>query len=266
MKKLITAAFGLLFAVCVSYTAVAGSLDSPGAPSAGSGMYTLQNLYDYLTSGTALTVQASFQEPTSAPGATMKTTKEIGDAIKDKFNLCVATADNVEQGVTFFCTQSGSWGVQTGTLAALPRPTATPTLTPTPTLIPTQTPTPTPTLSAWHAECVNQHGGVWGALNDGSGQSGCWFTWSGENSPAAVCSAMGLSCSNTGWNDDTSCTINMAVLGPCATCSSWGAAGIIGRYDAVPNSSCMYLPEPNVNDCDRVYTESRWTGLVVCTK
>ena len=143
MKKLITVALSLLFAVGLSGLAVAGSLDSPGAPSAGSGMYTLQNLYDYLTSGTALTVQSSFQEPTSGPGSTMKTTKEIGDAIKNKFNLCVATADNVEQGVTFFCTQPGSWGVRTGTLGALPRPTATPTITPTRT--PTSTPTLTPT-------------------------------------------------------------------------------------------------------------------------
>jgi len=137
MKKLITVALSLMFVVCLSYTVIAGSLDSPGAPSAGSGMYTLQNLYDYLTSGTALTVQSSFQEPTSGPGSTMKSTKEIGDTIAGKFNLCAATADNVEQGVTFFCTQAGSWGVQTGTLSALPRPTATPTITPTPTQTPT---------------------------------------------------------------------------------------------------------------------------------
>ncbi|MCX6354199.1 MAG: fibrinogen-like YCDxxxxGGGW domain-containing protein [Candidatus Aureabacteria bacterium] len=149
MKKLITVALSLLFAVGLSGFAVAGSLDSPGAPSAGSGMYTLQNLYDYLTSGTALTVQTSFQEPASGPGSTMKSTRQIGDAIKDKFNLCTATADNVEQGVTFFCTQPGSWGVRTGTLAALPRPTATPTMTATPTV--TSTPTPTPILASCKA-------------------------------------------------------------------------------------------------------------------
>ncbi|MCX6356042.1 MAG: fibrinogen-like YCDxxxxGGGW domain-containing protein [Candidatus Aureabacteria bacterium] len=131
MKKLITAALGLLFAVCVSYTAVAGSLDSPGAPSAGSGMYTLQNLYDYLTSGAALTVQSSFQEPTSGPGSTMKTTKEIGDAVATPFALCATTtAADVKSGMPFFCTQPGSWGVRTGTLVVPPTPT--PTLTPTP--------------------------------------------------------------------------------------------------------------------------------------
>jgi len=149
MKKLITVALSLLFTVGLSALVIAGSLDSPGAPSAGSGMYTLQNLYDYLTSGTALTVQTGFQEPTSGPGSTMKTTKEIGYAIKDKFNLCAATVDNVEQGVTFFCTQPGSWGVRTGTLAALPRPTATPTITATPTV--TSTPTETPICASCKA-------------------------------------------------------------------------------------------------------------------
>jgi len=134
MKKLITVALSLMLMVGLSGLAVAGSLDSPGAPSAGSGMYTLQNLYDYLTSGTALTVQTSFQEPTSGPTAgTMKTTKEIGDDIKAKFVLCDATADKVASGTKFFSTVSGNWGVQTGTAQLVPTPTLTPTPTPTPT-------------------------------------------------------------------------------------------------------------------------------------
>ncbi|MCX6353744.1 MAG: hypothetical protein NTZ78_02425 [Candidatus Aureabacteria bacterium] len=147
MKKLITVALSLMFVVCLSYTAVAGSLDSPGAPSAGSGMYTLQNLYDYLTSGAALTVQTSFQEPTSGPtSGTMKTTKQIGDAVATPFALCATTtAGNVESGKPFFCTQPGSWGVQTGTLVVPPTPTPTPTMTPTPTT--TSTPTKT-----WYEE------------------------------------------------------------------------------------------------------------------
>jgi len=127
MKKLITVALSLMLMVGLSGLAVAGSLDSPGAPSAGSGMYTLQNLYDYLTSGTALTVQTSFQEPTSGPTAgTMKTTKEIGDAVATPFAMCDATADKVASGTKFFCTQSGSWGVKTGTLVVPPTPTPLP--------------------------------------------------------------------------------------------------------------------------------------------
>ena len=136
MKKLITVALSLMLTVGLSGLAVAGSLDSPGAPSAGSGMYTLQNLYDYLTSGAALTVQTSFQEPTSGPTAgTMKTTKEIGDAVATPFALCATTtAADVKSGKAFFCTVSGSWGVQTGTLVVPPTPTITPT--PTPTITP----------------------------------------------------------------------------------------------------------------------------------
>ncbi|MCX6353720.1 MAG: fibrinogen-like YCDxxxxGGGW domain-containing protein [Candidatus Aureabacteria bacterium] len=162
MKKIITTALSLLFVACLSHTTIAGSLDSPGAPSAGSGMYTLQNLYDYLTSGAALTVQTSFQEPASGPGSTMKTTKEIGDAIKALHDLCNVTADNVESGKTFFCTQPGSWGVQTGTLVALPRPTATPT--PTPTATPTITPTPltlAASCKAWKDAGYNIDGIYW---------------------------------------------------------------------------------------------------------
>ena len=122
MKKLITAALSLMFMVGLSSLAVAGSLDAPGAPSAGSGMYTLQNLYDYLTSGTALTVLSSFQEPSSAPGSTMKTTKEIGDALKALFEQSEITAVDVAQGKKFICTQPGSWGVQIGTGLMQPTP------------------------------------------------------------------------------------------------------------------------------------------------
>ncbi|MCX6353623.1 MAG: fibrinogen-like YCDxxxxGGGW domain-containing protein [Candidatus Aureabacteria bacterium] len=137
MKKLITAALSLMLMVGLSGLVVAGNLDAPGAPSAGSGMYTLQNLYDYLTSGTALTVHTSFQEPTSGPMAgTMKTTKEIGDGIKAQFDLCDATADKVASGTRFFSTVPGRWGLQTGTGQLVPTVTPTPTITPTPTLTP----------------------------------------------------------------------------------------------------------------------------------
>ncbi|MCX6354064.1 MAG: hypothetical protein NTZ78_04050, partial [Candidatus Aureabacteria bacterium] len=131
MKKLITVALGFMLMVGLSGLVVAGSLDSPGAPSAGSGMYTLQNLYDYLTSGAALTVQSSFQEPTSGPTVgTMKTTRQIGDDIAALFGQCPATASNVESGVKFFCALPGSWGVQTGTAQLMPTPTRTATPTP----------------------------------------------------------------------------------------------------------------------------------------
>jgi len=134
MKKLIMMVLGLMVAVGMAGMAIAGNIDSPGAPSAGSGMYTLQNLYDYLTSGTALTVPGSFQEPGAGPGSTMKSTKQIGDDVKALFVQCNATADKVLQGTKFFCTVAGSWGVKTGTLLC---PTPVPTITPIPTATPT---------------------------------------------------------------------------------------------------------------------------------
>ncbi|MCX6355144.1 MAG: fibrinogen-like YCDxxxxGGGW domain-containing protein [Candidatus Aureabacteria bacterium] len=140
MKRLMTVLFNVVFAAGLCGIVVAGSIEPSGPPTSGSGMYTLQNLYDYLTSGTALTVQGSFQEPSAAPGSTMKTTKEIGDALKSMYEQCPATAANVESGVKFYCHVSGSWGVQTGTLVVPPTPTATSTITPTLTPTPTITP------------------------------------------------------------------------------------------------------------------------------
>jgi len=116
-------------------------------------MYTLQNLYDFLPSGTALTVQSSFQEPTSGPGSTMKSTKEIGDAIKALYDQCDTTAADVMPGKKFFCTVSGSWGVQTGNYVPP---------TPTPTITPTVTPTATPTINIASCKTIKDTGGSTG--------------------------------------------------------------------------------------------------------
>jgi len=145
MRNLMRIVLSLMFAVGLACETFAGSIDSPGVPSAGSGMYSLSQIYDYLNSGIEATPAASFQEPGASPGSTMKSTKQIYDDIKAKFNLCPATTANVESGVRFFCTQPGRWGVQTGTLVVPPTPTATPTATP--TITPTPTPTVTPTFA-----------------------------------------------------------------------------------------------------------------------
>lgn len=118
MKKLMMVVLGMVFAVGMGGMAMAGNIDSPGAPSAGSGIYTLQNLYDYLTSGTALAVSGSFQEPAADPSSTMKTIRQIGDDTKALFDQCEVVASDVKSGKKFFCTQAGNWGVQTGTMAA----------------------------------------------------------------------------------------------------------------------------------------------------
>ncbi|MCX6353422.1 MAG: fibrinogen-like YCDxxxxGGGW domain-containing protein [Candidatus Aureabacteria bacterium] len=108
--------------------AVAGSVNSPGAPSAGSGMYTLSQIYDYLKSGVEATPIPVFQEPSAAPNSTMKTTKQIYEDHKALLDQSNVTAANVESGKRFFCTQPGSWGIRTGT--GLMQPTPTPTITP----------------------------------------------------------------------------------------------------------------------------------------
>ncbi|MCX6356106.1 MAG: hypothetical protein NTZ78_14575 [Candidatus Aureabacteria bacterium] len=242
MKKLLTIALSLLSMVCLSYTVIAGSLDSPGAPSLGSGMYTLQNLYDYLTSGTALTVQTSFQEPTSGPTTgTMKTTKEIGDAIKALLDQSTVTADGVKSGERFFCTQAGSWGVQTGTLIVPPTPTPTPTLTP------TITPTPTPNPQ----QACESLGGYWASTqlaypNDYA----CWFAGDFGASCSAVCAASprAMQCAPGNWNDSAGADVCLhyhptATLGSC-----------------ISEDPC---PRPLLNtdnQCDR-----RCAGTVSCT-
>ncbi|MCX6354007.1 MAG: LamG domain-containing protein [Candidatus Aureabacteria bacterium] len=91
------------------------SMDSHGPPSAGSGMYSLSQIYDYVNSGIEATPVPSFQEPGAPPGPTMRTTKEIYDKIHGNLSQSEETAADVRSGVKFFCTQPGSWGIQTGT-------------------------------------------------------------------------------------------------------------------------------------------------------
>jgi len=116
MKKLIMMVLGLMVAVGMAGMAIAGNIDSPGAPSAGSGMYTLQQVYDYLNAGTVPTIPGSFQEPSAGPGSTMKTTVQIVAAVATPFaQVNGPAAADVKKDVKFFSTASGSWGVQTGT-------------------------------------------------------------------------------------------------------------------------------------------------------
>ncbi|MCX6353999.1 MAG: hypothetical protein NTZ78_03725 [Candidatus Aureabacteria bacterium] len=248
MKKLITAALSLLFAVCMSYTAFAGSLDSPGAPSAGSGMYTLQNLYDYLTNGTALTMQSSFQEPTSGPGSTMKTTKEIGDAVATPFAMCATTtAANVESGKPFFCTQPGSWGVQTGTLVVPP--------TPTPTITPTITPTSTPIWDEVSCESAPYYG-YWSPRSDGG--NGCWIEGARGTSCTLVCQAVGLTCVTANWSVGDIACATCEYLHSKSSCTmeanrpdnpGWNGSGCYGNLNAV-------------QDCDSVIATGNWRQCV----
>ncbi|MCX6355147.1 MAG: hypothetical protein NTZ78_09630 [Candidatus Aureabacteria bacterium] len=124
MRRLTVLVVSAMFAVGMAGIAVAGSLDSPGLPPAGSGMYTIDQVYNYLSAGTAPTAWSYFQGPATGPTvSTMKTMKQIVEAVQTPFAQCDATAANVESGKKFFSTQSGSWGVQTGTAYIPPTPT-----------------------------------------------------------------------------------------------------------------------------------------------
>ncbi|MCX6353497.1 MAG: hypothetical protein NTZ78_01175 [Candidatus Aureabacteria bacterium] len=192
MKRMMTIVLGVMFLVGLGGMAVAGSLDSPGDPSAGSGMYTLSQIYDYLNSGTEATPIAGFQEPGSAPGSTMRTTKQIYDDLKAKYDLCPATAADVKSGVNYFSTVSGSWGVRTGTYV-------------------------TP-----QAACAAKSG-YWAATQlTYPDDYGCWFLPpSAGASCTEVCLAYGFaSCVAANWNDDTSCSI-WKHFGGTSSCASY---------------------------------------------
>ncbi|MCX6354780.1 MAG: hypothetical protein NTZ78_07750 [Candidatus Aureabacteria bacterium] len=248
MQKLFAVTLSLSFAAGLSGLAIAGSMDSPGLPSGGSGLYSLSQIYDYLNSGTEATIPESFQEPGAAPGPTMKTTKQIYDDIKTKFSQCTATAENVELGKTFFSTQSGSWGVQTGKTICVGTPTPTPTVTPTPTLTPTITPTP------W----CDAKGGHWAA--DGLGGNGCWFQGDVGQSCNEACSVKELVCDTRQWNSDTSCTI----------CKHWHPAGNCTVEEDSPSAPRWYGPgnvcqvriSGHSTDCDA--THPACNRLCVC--
>ncbi len=109
--------FLVVFSSVFAPAAMAGNLDSPGLPSAGSGMYTLQGLYDYLLSGVTPSLSGVFLEPSAGPGSTGKTTKEIYDGISAAFNAADATPNKVLSGSTFFSTDPANWGPRAGTLA-----------------------------------------------------------------------------------------------------------------------------------------------------
>jgi len=241
MKRLVTLVSGVMFMIGLSGIAVAGILDSPGAPSGGSGLYTLSQIYDYLNSGIKTTPVPVFQEPSMAPGSTMKTTKEIYDDIMAKFDECnVTTAAEVKSGYKFFCTQPGSWGVRTGTLIVPSTPTPTPTSTSTPTSTPTSTATP------WCALA----GGYWAPLNDGTGDYGCWFHADFNQSCSSACSAIStsLSCDTRNWNDDTNCSISRNYYPSLAGCHVVTDGGGIcegaGGATGAPNSYSNAGAEP----------------------
>jgi hypothetical protein len=105
---------GVLLSAAVVF---AGSLNPGSGPGdAGSQMFTLQQIYDRLTSGAAGTKMTAFTEPAAGPSAgTMRTLDEVMAAAPAVDGTNGATTANVASGKTFWGLTSGQWGLQTGT-------------------------------------------------------------------------------------------------------------------------------------------------------
>lgn len=108
MKKLLTLVVGIAFLVGLSGTGQAQRVAS---------MYTLGGIYDYLMEGVVPTKGGHDLEPPAdaeAGDIRFNSLEQILDDIKAQFELVAASPQNVEEGVTFWSTDSENWGLQTG--------------------------------------------------------------------------------------------------------------------------------------------------------
>jgi hypothetical protein len=125
-KLSIGVAIGVVVGVLLSTVVVvlAGSLNPPGDPTEPtSQMYTLEQIYERLSTGAAGTKMPAFTEPGAGPGSgTMHTLDEIMAAAPAVDDAGGAGPDDVAGGKTFWGLTSGAWGPQTGTAAAAPVP------------------------------------------------------------------------------------------------------------------------------------------------
>ncbi|GAG52186.1 unnamed protein product [marine sediment metagenome] len=116
MKIFLAVVLSAMFMAFMCGTGMAGDINPPGLPEDGSGMPTLLDIYNYLAQGTPAPTPGAFKEPDSEKGiGTMKTITEVYEAIPTPVPGSSAEVTDVTQGKKFFSTESGSWGVQTGT-------------------------------------------------------------------------------------------------------------------------------------------------------
>jgi hypothetical protein len=117
--KLTTKFIFTLALLPMSTISVAGDLDAPASPSdPGSAMFTLQDLYNRLSYGTAGTKRSgAFAGPVATPGPTMYTLDQLM-AKAPAISASAATAPEVLTGKTFWGLGTGSsWGAHTGSMA-----------------------------------------------------------------------------------------------------------------------------------------------------
>ncbi len=114
LNLLLTLALALAAPLATAQTAPPGPPTSPA-----SAMFTLEDLWNRLSAGTAVTKRTGpFTEPTGAPGVkTMHTLNELMGAAPSVDDANGATAADVLAGKTFWGLTGGAWGLKTGTLA-----------------------------------------------------------------------------------------------------------------------------------------------------
>ncbi|QTA80019.1 DUF1566 [Desulfonema limicola] len=109
----------LVFLCLFQNPAWSGEIQPPGPPDSGSGMYSLNQLYNYLLTGTHTTIPNSFQEPSNKPGSSTKTTSDIYNDIRNSFEQCNALSSQVSETTVFFSTDPENWGPRKGTMKTL---------------------------------------------------------------------------------------------------------------------------------------------------
>jgi len=129
MKKLVLVWLAMVMGLVLTASQRAGTLYPSWGPQSGSGMYTLSEVYYYLTEGREGSIAGSFQDPAAGPGSTMMNTKVIYDGIKAEFDGCDAGPGDVLSGTTFFNIDTSAWGAQAGTMPNESGQVITPTTT-----------------------------------------------------------------------------------------------------------------------------------------
>jgi hypothetical protein len=113
----------------VAVVVSAGNPDNPPGPPETTSWYTLEHIYDRLTTGAAGT-QITFTEPTEGPSTgTMYTLNEIMSVAPAVDDVDGAAPAEVAAGKTFWGLRSSAWATQTGTMANNGAVTIVPTTT-----------------------------------------------------------------------------------------------------------------------------------------
>ena len=110
-----------LLLLAAAGTATAGTLDAPAQPSSSaSALYTVNDLYNRLTTGAAGAKRSGpFVEPAATPGPVGHTIDEIMAVMPTADNATGATVAAVFSGKTFWGLRTdGTWGMHIGTIAA----------------------------------------------------------------------------------------------------------------------------------------------------